>query len=96
MNLEYVYEIVSVDAPAQCMEVKYSSEGREPFLIGVRLPFEGEPLEAVIESFSPMAHWLSLEAKRDIPVVGTSGVIKPVEVIAEPVAEEHVFTVSAM
>jgi hypothetical protein len=63
MNLEYTYEIISVDAPAQCMVVKYSSAEREPFLIGVRLPFEGEPLEAVIESFSPMAHWLSLEAK---------------------------------
>tara|TARA_R110000796_G_scaffold182730_1_gene299230 strand:+ start:1434 stop:1724 length:291 start_codon:yes stop_codon:yes gene_type:complete len=96
MNLEYTYEIISVDALAQCMVVKYSSAEREPFIVGVRLPFEGEPLEDVIESFSPMAHWLSLEAKRDIPVVGTSGVIKPVEVIAEPEAEEHVFPVSSM
>ena len=90
MNLEYTYEIISVDEPAQCMVIKYSSVGREPMLVGTTLPLEGEPLEETIKAFSPMAHWLSLEAKRDVPEVGTSGVIKPKE------DNEPVFPISPM
>jgi hypothetical protein len=95
--IEYTYEILSVDEPAKCMDVLYSSEGREPQLVGVRLPFEGEPLEAVIDSFSPVPYWLALEAKRDIPAIGTRGVIKPVEeVIIEPEEEEYIFPIGPM
>ena len=97
MSIEYTYTIVSVDATAKCMEVSYSSTGRETQLVGVRLPLVGESLEAVIDSYSPVQYWLDLEAERDVPEVGTTGVIAPVEeVVAAPVLEEHVFHVDPM
>jgi hypothetical protein len=74
VNLEYTYEIISEDVAAQCMVVKYSSEGRESALVGVRMPFEGEALEDAIESGSPMAHWLALE-----PPVSNTGFTKVLE-----------------
>ena len=99
MNLEYTYEIISVDATAQCMDVKYSSEGREPILVGVRLPFEGEPLELVVDEFSPMAYWLALEAPKVAPKVGATGVISPTpvaqEVVVDAAPEDPLFVLVA-
>tara|TARA_B110000503_G_scaffold5316_1_gene7130 strand:+ start:2661 stop:2966 length:306 start_codon:yes stop_codon:yes gene_type:complete len=94
MNLEYTYEIIAVNAPAKCMDVLYSSEGKEPMLVGVRLPFEGETLEAVIDSFSPMNHWIESALKRIAPEVGVRGVIKPVVIVVEevlPLSPEEVY-----
>ena len=79
MNLEYTYEIISEDVAAQCMVVRYSSEGRESALVGVRMPFEGEALEDAIESGSPMAHWLALEAEQDPSPVSNTGFTKVLE-----------------
>lgn len=79
MNLEYTYEIISEDAHAQCMVVKYSSEGRESAFVGVRMPFEGEALEDAIESGSPMAHWLALESEQNPSQVGNTGVTDVLE-----------------
>jgi hypothetical protein len=75
MSIEYTYEIISVDAAARCMEVVYSSEGRQTMHIGARLPFEGESLESVIASFAPVAYWAEQEAPVVIPEVGTGGAI---------------------
>jgi hypothetical protein len=77
MNIEYTYEIVSVDPAARCMEIVYSSAGRQTMHIGARLPFEGESLEAVIEMYSPVAYWLEQEAPVFVPNVGTTGVVSP-------------------
>lgn len=71
----YTYQIVHVDAAARCMEVVYSSEGRQTMHIGARLPFEGESLEEVIKAFAPVPFWREQEKPVLVPEVGTSGSI---------------------
>lgn len=73
MSITYTYQIISVDEAARCMEVVYSAEGHQTMHIGARLPFEGESLESVIDSFSPVALWREQELPVVIPTVGTSG-----------------------
>lgn len=79
MSIQYTYEIVSVDAAARVMEVVYSSEGRQTMHISARLPYVGESLEAVIDMFSPVPHWLEQEAEVVVPELGsgTSGQAAP-------------------
>ena len=84
MNIAYNYEIISVDPAARCMEVVYTSEGRQTMHIGARLPYEGEELEAVIAMYSPVAYWLEQERAVQVPQVGTAGAIVP----PPPPAEE--------
>lgn len=74
--MNYSYEIIKVDAQARVMEVVYSSAGRQSMHIGARLPYEGESLRAVIESYAPISYWLEQEAPIVVPEVGTSGVIE--------------------
>lgn len=75
MSINYTYQIVSVDEAARCMEVVYTSEGRQTMRIGARLPFEGEVLENIVRMFEPVALWQELAAAVVVPEVGTSGVI---------------------
>lgn len=73
MNIEYKYEIVSVNEAAKAMEVIYTSEGNPTMHIGTRIPFEGESLEGVIQAYAPIAYWRELKLP-NIPVsVGESG-----------------------
>jgi hypothetical protein len=88
MSIAYTYEIVSVDPAARCMEIVYSSEGRQTMHIGARLPFEGESLEAVVEMYSPVAYWLEQEAAVVVPEVGTSGVVSPASPQAQQEAQQ--------
>jgi hypothetical protein len=73
MIIQYEYEIVSVNAEGRCMDVRYTSEGRETMLVGARLPFEGETLESVIRAYAPTAYWEERELPVVVPEVGTSG-----------------------
>lgn len=82
MSIEYTYEIVSVDPAARCMEIVYSSEGRQTMHIGARLPFEGESLESVIDMHSPVPLWLAQEAPVVVPQVGTTGTVIPAQPLA--------------
>jgi hypothetical protein len=82
MSIAYNYEIIAVDEQARCMEVVYTSEGRQTMHVGARLPYQGESLEAVIEMFSPVAYWLEQERAVLVPAVGTSGTIVPPEPVA--------------
>jgi hypothetical protein len=75
MSVNYSYKILSVDEAARCMEVLYTSEGRQPMHIGARLPFVGESLETVIEQFAPVPYWLALEAPVALPTIGATGTI---------------------
>jgi hypothetical protein len=75
MNITYTYEIINVDQAARCMEVVYSSEGRQTMHIGARLPFEGESLKAVIQMYAPVALWREQEVVVVAPEQGTSGTI---------------------
>ena len=78
MTIEYTYEIISVDEAARCMEVVYSSEGRETMHIGARLPFVGEDLEQIIRMYAPIAYWEERERAVQVPQVGASGTVAPV------------------
>lgn len=76
MSVQYTYEVISVDKAARCMEVIYSSEGRQTTHIGARLPYEGESLEAVIHMYAPLAYWHDQERAVVAPSVGVSGVMQ--------------------
>jgi hypothetical protein len=75
MSIAYTYKILAVDEASRCMEVVYSSEGRQTMHIGARLPFEGEELDAVIEMYAPIPYWKAQETPVVVPVVNTSGTI---------------------
>jgi hypothetical protein len=68
MNIEYTYEIFSVNTEARCMEVVYTSEGNPTMHIGARLPYEGETVEAIVEMYAPVRYWEELKT----PVVEVS------------------------
>lgn len=53
--IRYGYEVTAVHEAARCMEVVYSAEGRQPILIGTRLPYEGESLEQVVQLYAPVS-----------------------------------------
>jgi hypothetical protein len=75
MSIQYTYEILNVDQAARCMEVVYSSDGRQTMHIGARLPFEGENLEAVIQMYAPVVYWREQELPVAPPQIGAKGVI---------------------
>jgi len=77
MNIQYSYEIVSVNEAGRCMEVVYTSDGNPPIRMGARLPYEGEALEDVIKMYAPVNYWLELKTAVVPPQVGTSGVVAP-------------------
>lgn len=74
-EITYTYEIVSVNEAGRCMEVVYSSEGRQTTHVGARLPFEGEPLEDVIKAFAPVPFWREQELAVVVPQIGVTGTI---------------------
>jgi hypothetical protein len=86
MNITYKYQIINVNEQARCMEVVYSSEGRQTMHIGARLPYEGEQLEDVIKMFAPVQLWIESEKLVVPPEVGLSGqiVLVPEEQILQP------------
>jgi hypothetical protein len=73
MSIQYTYEVISVDAGAKSMEVVYSAQDHSPLHVGVRLPYEGEDLSAVIASYAPVGVWGEATAKYAEVVVGTRG-----------------------
>jgi len=79
MSITYNYKIIKVDEEARVMEVVYSAEGHQTMHIGARLPFVGESLESVIDTFAPVPLWLQLSTPVVVPQVGLSGSIKHFE-----------------
>ena len=73
MTIEYTYKIISVDQQARCMEVVYSSPGRQTVHVGARLPYVGESVEDIIRMYSPVSYWREQEAEVIVPDVGISG-----------------------
>lgn len=73
MSIEYKYEVVAVDQDARCMEVVYTSPGRQTMHIGARLPYVGETLDAVIKMYAPVAYWMEQAAQVQSVAVGASG-----------------------
>ena len=89
MSIEYKYTIVSVNAEGRCMEVVYESEGHQTMHIGVRLAFEGERLEDVIEAFAPKQLWIEQQTPVVVPSVGASGIIADAPPVEEPISVEE-------
>jgi hypothetical protein len=77
MNIEYSFEIRAVDAAARVMEVMYTASECQAMLISMRLPFEGESLEAVVCTHAPLAYWEEQKRGVIVPEVGVSGAIRP-------------------
>ena len=75
MILNYTFEIVAVNEQARCMEVLYKATNYPDTLVGVRLPFVGENLLAVINMFSPASAWIEQQKEIVVPLIGTSGEI---------------------
>lgn len=75
MNITYEYQIINVDEQARCMEVVYSSEGRQTMHISARLPYKGEALEDVIKMFAPVLLWIEAGKTVVPPATGTRGQI---------------------
>ena len=78
MKISYTYRIDSVDEAARCMVVEYSSTGHQTMMIGARLPFADEELEAVIDMYAPVAYWMEQQTQVVAPTVGATGTITPV------------------
>lgn len=77
MNIPFNYQVASVDKEARCMEVIYTSQGRTPVHVGVRIPNEGESLDEVIVQHAPWGIWLERETVLADIEVGTSGSFTP-------------------
>lgn len=75
MSITYTYQIISVDEAARCMEIIYSADGHPTQHIGARLPYEGEPLEFIIQMYAPIRYWEELKEKVVCPPVGATGTI---------------------
>lgn len=73
MSIEYTYTVVAINEAGRCMEVEYTSPGRVPVLMGARLPFAGESLEAVIAEFAPVRYWADLDRPIEMPNIGATG-----------------------
>lgn len=93
MSITYNYQITKVDQAARVMEVVYTSGGRQTMHIGMRLPFTGESVEAIVQSYAPTRYWEEREAEVIVPTTGASGmvtiptsVVKPQDI---PVIEPH-------
>lgn len=87
MSIAYMYEIVSVDEEARCMEVYYSAEGHQSLRVGARLPFQDEAVEDVVKAYAPVSFWEEKQKQVRIPSVGLSGFVAPVIPQPEPLPE---------
>jgi hypothetical protein len=64
------------------MEVVYEADGYQTMHIGARLPFEGEPLEAIVQMYAPLSYWEQSNNPVAVVQVGLSGVLG--EALATP------------
>lgn len=87
--MKYTYKITGVDEQSRVMDVVYTHEVHGSILVGARLPFEGESLEQVIRSFSPVPRWVELEMPIVVPNEGLSGEIDETP-ITQPLQDEVV------
>jgi len=84
MSIEYTYDVISVDQTAHCMEVVYTSAGRQTMHISTRLPYVGETLEAIVQMYAPIAYWIEQDEQTVAVAVGSSGTMnKPVPITLE-------------
>jgi hypothetical protein len=70
-KIPYTYEILSVSG--RSMEVRYENPDHGVMHVGVRIPYEGEDLEAVIDQFSPALLWAEQSRPVQEVTVGMTG-----------------------
>jgi len=94
MNIDYTFEVASVDALAGCVEIIYTSQGYSTQRIGARLPYSDESIELIAEMYAPIGHWLNEGKTFAAVTVGASGALKYVEYVQPepPLAEIPVIT----
>lgn len=81
-SIKYTYRVLAVYD--RSMEVEYEAEGFPSMVIGVPKPREGENIDHLIQSYSPVALWIDQITPREEVVAGVSGVV---EVQTSPPAE---------
>lgn len=87
MSISYKYTITNVDEAARCMEVVYEANGYQTMHIGARLPFEGEPLEAIVEMYAPVSYWEQSSKPVATVQAGFSGVVEVAPITPPDAAE---------
>lgn len=73
-NIKYTYRVVAVGD--RTMDVEYEAEGFAPVIVGVPKPREGESIDPIIQSYSPVAFWIDQITPRAEVVAGVSGVVE--------------------
>lgn len=53
----YTYKITATNPDIGAMEVEFSAAGLPTVLVGARMPYQGEDLDALVRSFAPLGHW---------------------------------------
>lgn len=92
-SIPYTYKIVRVDEAARCMEIVYTSPGRQPVLVGARLPYAGESVETVVKMYSPVPRWQLEDLEVQIPNVGMVGDVG-IESFSKPTLKQFLETLS--
>lgn len=73
MPIAFTFTIISVDAPAKTMRIRYESEGRQTIDVTSRLPSEGQTLVDVVAARAPVYAWEEQERPVANIVPGTTG-----------------------
>ena len=71
--MQISYKVTRIDAAANCMDVEFSADGKEPVIVGVRIPFADEDVDQVIQSFAPTSVWFPRSSEPAAVVDGHSG-----------------------
>lgn len=87
MKLKYTYKVLSVNAEARTMLVKYTSDEYGEMDIFTRIPYEGETLEMVIQQYSPVAYWREKSAV--VQSIDTETAFGAIDYSDEPTLEER-------
>lgn len=88
MPIAFTFTIISVDAPAKTMRIRYESEGRQTIDVTSRLPSEEQTLVDVVAARAPVYAWEEQERQVANIVPGTagSGVTAPTVLITPGIA----------
>lgn len=72
-NIEFTYEIVSVDNATKTMTIRYSAANYPDVEVVVPFPVLPDTVQTMANGSAPFHKWRSLTNQYDIPVVGSKG-----------------------
>ena len=75
--IEYSFRVIKVDKNNKCMEIEYSSTNRPTVVIGARMPYVGESLDAIVSMYAPIRWWEEQELIVEDIVEGVYGTVTP-------------------